>query len=65
LVFLATSSPNMHPLEPAFAKSKQTLRRVGARSWESVVAAVGDDLRIASTAADARAFFDNAGFPVG
>jgi transposase len=63
LVFLPTYSPDLNPIEPAFAKSKQALRQVGARSWESVVAAVGQMLTTI-TAADARAFFADAGFPV-
>ena len=54
----------MNPLGQAFAKSKQTLRRVGSRSWERVVAEVADDLHTICTAADARAFFADAGFPV-
>lgn len=49
-------------IEQAFAKSKQTLRRVGARSWGTLVAAVGQALATV-TAADARAFFA-AGFPL-
>jgi transposase len=63
LVFLPTYSPDLNPIEPAFAKSKQALRRIGARSWESVVAAVGETLRTV-TEADARAFFTDAGFPL-
>jgi transposase len=62
LIFLPTYSPDLNPIEHAFAKSKQTLRRVGARSWESVVAAVGEVLGTV-TEADARAFFADAGFP--
>jgi transposase len=63
LVFLPTYSPDFNPIEQAFAKTKQHLRRVGARSWESVTAAVGTALGTI-TAADARAFFADAGFPV-
>jgi transposase len=63
LVFLPTYSPDFNPIEQAFAKTKQHLRRVGARSWESVTAAVGTALGT-MTAADARAFFADAGFPV-
>jgi transposase len=63
LVFLPTYSPDLNPIEQAFAKSKQALRRIGARSWESVVAAVGQTLATI-TAADARAFFADAGFPL-
>ena len=58
---LPTSSPDLHPIEQAFAKTKQALRRVGARSWESVAVAVGETLRTV-TEADARAFFADAGF---
>jgi transposase len=61
LVFLPTYSPDLNPIEQAFVKTKQALRRIGARSWESVVTAVGETLRTI-TAADARAFFADAGF---
>lgn len=63
LVFLPTYSPDFNPIEQAFAKIKQALRRAGARTWETVVAAVGTTLTTI-TAADARAFFADAGFPV-
>jgi transposase len=63
LVFLPTYSPDFNPIEQAFAKIKQLLRRVGARTWESVVNAVGEALRTV-TETDARAFFANAGFPI-
>jgi hypothetical protein len=55
--------PNFNPIEQAFAKTKQALRRVGARTWEGVCAAVSDALTTI-TAADARAFFAAAGFPL-
>jgi transposase len=61
VVFLPTYAPDLNPIEPAFAKPKQAWRRAGARSWERVVAAVGETLRTV-TAADARAFFTDAGF---
>ena len=61
LVFLPTYSPDLNPIEHACAKTKQALRRVGARSWESVAVAVGETLRTV-TEADARAFFADAGF---
>jgi len=63
LVFLPTYSPDFSPIEQAFAKTKQHLRRVGARSWDGVAAAVGTALATVS-AADARAFFADAGFLV-
>ena len=63
LIFLPSYSPDFNPIEPAFAKIKQALRRREARSWEAVVAAIGD-LLATITPADARAFFADAGFPV-
>lgn len=63
LVFLPAYSPDFNPIEQAFAKLKQALRRVGARSWESLAAAVATLLPTISSA-DAHAFFADAGFPV-
>jgi transposase len=63
LVFLPTYSPDLNPIEQAFAKTKQALRRVRARSFETITAAVGETLPII-TISDARAFFADAGFPV-
>ncbi len=63
VVFLPSYSPDFNPIEQAFAKAKQALRRRGARSWDAVAAAIGDILPTV-TAADARAFFADAGFPV-
>jgi transposase len=63
LVFLPTYSPDFNPIELAFAKTKQALRRIGARSFESVVTAVGETLATI-TPTDAHAFFAHAGFPV-
>ena len=63
LVFLPTYSPDLNPIEPAFAKTKQALRRIGARSFETIVAALGDVVPTI-TVPDAHAFFADAGFPV-
>lgn len=63
LVFLPTYSPDMNPIEQAFAKIKQALRRIQARSWNTMVPAIGHAL-LAITPADARAFFAAAGFPL-
>ena len=62
LVFLPTYSPDLNPIELAFAKAKQRLRRLGPRSFEAVVAAVGQAL-VGVTEADARGFFRAAGYP--
>jgi transposase len=60
---LPTYSPDFNPIEPAFAKTKQALRRAGARSFETIVAAVGAALTTI-TPADAHSFFAHAGFPI-
>ena len=62
LVFLPTYSPDLNPIELAFAKCKQALRRAGPRSFDAVVGAVGAALA-AVPPADARAFFRAAGYP--
>jgi transposase len=61
LVFLPSYSPDFNPIEQAFAKTKQALRRLEARSCETVVAAIGQVLPTV-TATDAHAFFAEAGF---
>ena len=63
LVFLPAYSPDLSPIEEAFAKVKEHLRRAAARSREALVAAMGEALR-AVTAADARGFFAHCGYPV-
>jgi hypothetical protein len=62
LVFLPTYSPDFNPIEQAFAKCKQALRRLAPRSFAAVVAAVGAALATVS-AADAAGFFRAAGHP--
>jgi transposase len=63
VVLLPSYSPDFNPIEQAFAKAKQALRRRGARSWETVVAAITEALPTV-TATDAHAFFADAGFPI-
>jgi transposase len=61
--FLPTYSPASNPIEQAFAKLKQHLRRAEARSFETIVSATGTGLATI-TAADAHAFFTAAGDPI-
>lgn len=61
LRFLPTYSPDMNPIEQAFAKTKQALRRAEARSVDAVVDAVGRALATV-TPADAAAFYRDAGY---
>lgn len=59
--FLPSYSPDFNPIEPAFAKIKQTLRGAAERTFAGIVAATGPALD-AVTAADARGFFTHCGY---
>jgi transposase len=61
--FLPAYSPDLTPIELAFAKIKQALRRAAARTKEALEAAI-DGALAAITSADARAFFDHCGYLV-
>ena len=61
LVYLPAYSPDYNPIEEAFAKIKNLLRKAAARSKEALVEAIGVALS-AITAEDARGFFEHAGY---
>jgi transposase len=61
LVYLPAYSPEYNPIEEAFAKIKNLLRKVTARSKEALVEAIGTALSAVS-AQDARGFFEHAGY---
>ena len=61
LVFLPSYSPDMNPLEEAFSKIKQLVRKVGARGREALVEAIGRALT-AVTTEDAAGWFAHAGY---
>lgn len=63
LLFLPAYSPDFNPIELAFAKLKQALRRAAARTYDALVAAIGAALATI-TEADAHAFFAHCGFPL-
>jgi transposase len=54
-------SPDYNPIEHAFAKVKQALRRAGARSYPALLAAAGPALA-AVTPRDAAGFYRAAGY---
>lgn len=60
---LPTYSPDMNPIEPAFAKVKTALRRAEARTFEALVAAAKPALD-AVTPADAHGCYRAAGYPL-
>jgi len=61
LLYLPPYSPDLNPIEQAFAKLKGRLRAAAARSREALVEAMGAALN-ATTASDARAFFGGCGY---
>ena len=62
LWFLPSYSPDFSPIEQAFAKFKQALRRAGARTLDVLYAAIGQALPTIS-AQDALGFFLACGYP--
>jgi transposase len=61
LVYLPSYSPDYNPIEEAFAKVKNLLRKAAARTREALVEAIGVALS-AVTTADVRGFFEHAGY---
>lgn len=61
LVYLPPYSPDLNPIEQAFAKIKALLRKAGARTREALLEAMGRVLD-AVTADDARGFFEYRGY---
>jgi transposase len=61
LLYLPAYSPDLNPIEQAFAKLKALLRRTGARTREALLEAIGWALD-AVTADDARGFFEYRGY---
>jgi len=63
LWYLPAYSPDLSPIEEAFAKLKNLLRRAAARTREALVEAIAQALDLI-TAADAQGFFQHCGYPV-
>ncbi len=63
LVFLPSYSPDLNPIEEAFSKIKNALRKVGARTHEALVEAISGALREV-TPRDAAGWFDHCGYEV-
>ena len=61
LVFLPSYSPDLNPIEEAFSKIKQLVRKAGARVREALVEAIGRALA-AVTIEDAAGWFAHAGY---
>jgi transposase len=61
LMYLPPYSPDLNPIEEAFAKLKVLLRKAGARTREALLEAMGRALD-AVTPSDARGFFEHRGY---
>lgn len=63
LVFLPSYSPDLNPIEQAFSKIKNILRKLAARTHEALLEAMGEALSKV-TAGDAAGWFDHCGYEV-
>jgi len=61
LIFLPKYSPDLNPIEQVFSKLKHLLRKAGARTAETVCAAIGEVLGTFSAQQCAN-YFKNAGY---
>jgi transposase len=61
LLYLPPYSPDLNPIEEAFAKLKGLLRKAGARTYEVLIEAMGRALE-AITVKDTRGFFEHRGY---
>lgn len=60
-LFLPPYSPDLNPIEQAFSKLKAHLRRVGARTYDELIAAIGDICDLFHPT-ECRNFFQHAGY---
>jgi len=63
LAFLPSYSPDLNPIEEAFSKIKNILRKLGARTHEALLEAMAEALW-AVTPGDAAGWFDHCGYEV-
>jgi transposase len=61
VVFLPSCSPDLNPIEEAFSKIKQLVRKVGAGGREALVEAIARAVA-AVTTEDAAGWFAHAGY---
>jgi transposase len=63
LIYLPPYSPDLNPIEEAFSKLKHILRKIGARTKEALIEAMGCALAAVS-AQDVRGFFVHCGYRI-
>ena len=61
LIYLPAYSPDLDPIEEAFSKVEDMLRRAGARTKEALLEVLGEALSAVSSG-DARGYFEHAGY---
>jgi transposase len=61
LLYLPPYSPDFNPIEEAFSKIKNLVRKAGARVHEALVVAIGEAICEVSEE-DAKAFFEHCGY---
>jgi transposase len=61
LIYLPPYSPDLNPIEEALSKVKDILRKIGARTKEALIEAMGQALAAVS-AEDVRGFFAHCGY---
>ena len=54
-------SPDFNPIEEAFSKIKNLIRKTGARIHDALVTAIGEAISAVSEE-DAKAFFEHCGY---
>jgi transposase len=62
LFFLPKYSPDLNPIEQAFAKLKHLLRKAAARTFEALCLALGEILLCAFTTDECANYFENSGY---
>ncbi len=62
-MFLPSYSPDLNPIEEAFSKIKNILRKLGARTHEALLEALEEALTTVS-AVEAAGWFDHCGYEV-
>ena len=60
-LFLPACSPDLNPIEMAFPKPKANLRRIGARTFDQLIGAIGEICDL-FTPDQCRNFFHEAGY---
>ena len=64
LVFVPSYSPELNPIEQAFSKIKNLLRKLGARTHEALLLEAMEEALSKVTPADAAGWFEHCGYPV-